>query len=192
MASRSREPPSPGTRRSASGARQLTVTLTEAGCPTGTLKPAVLTWTELGWHCRPWVVRLLLATDWASCWAWPAVRAMEAARALAQSGLWPSNARLLDPAEAALTGAAPEGLALLVLGFESADHPLDAWIARAVECCRDLGGDVADGPTTSTDGAEGARAGLGQGNDRRLRRTVWRETRESLPACDRGGPATWR
>ena len=50
-------------------------------------------------------------------------------RALAQSGLRPANCRLLDPAEAALTGAAPDGTALLVLGFESADHPLDAWIA---------------------------------------------------------------
>jgi alkyldihydroxyacetonephosphate synthase len=64
----------------------------------------------------------------------------EAVRALAQSGLWPSNCRLLDPGEAGLTGAAPEGKALLVLGFESADHPLDAWIERGIECCADHGG----------------------------------------------------
>ncbi|MEA2457724.1 MAG: alkyldihydroxyacetonephosphate synthase, partial [Thermoleophilaceae bacterium] len=49
--------------------------------------------------------------------------------------------------------------ALLVLGFESADHPLDAWIARAVECCRDHGGHVADGPKSSDGGGEGAREG---------------------------------
>ena len=66
----------------------------------------------------------------------------EAVRALAQSGLWPSNCRLLDPGEAGLTGAAPEGKALLVLGFESADHPLDAWMARALELCADHGGDA--------------------------------------------------
>ena len=36
-------------------------------------------------------------------------------------GSAPSNCRLLDPGEAALTGAAESG-ALLVLGFESADH----------------------------------------------------------------------
>jgi alkyldihydroxyacetonephosphate synthase len=66
----------------------------------------------------------------------------EAVRALAQSGLWPSNCRLLDPGEAALTGAAPDGKALLVLGFESADHELDAWIERALECCADHGGDA--------------------------------------------------
>ena len=39
-----------------------------------------------------------------------------AVRALAQSGLHPSNCRLLDPGEAALTGAAQDGGALLVLG----------------------------------------------------------------------------
>ena len=70
----------------------------------------------------------------------------EAVRALAQSGLYPSNCRLLDPGEAGLTGAAPEGRALLVLGFESADHPLDAWMARAAELCRDHGGELPDEP----------------------------------------------
>jgi alkyldihydroxyacetonephosphate synthase len=63
----------------------------------------------------------------------------EAVRALSQSGLYPANCRLLDPGEAALTGAAP-GAALLVLGFESADHPVDRWMDRALELCRDHGG----------------------------------------------------
>ena len=89
-----------------------------------------------------------------------------AARALAQSGLWPSGCRLLDPEEAALTGAGPEGRALLVLGFESADHPLDAWIKRALECCGDHGGEAPDGPRMS--GPDG----------------------ESSPSD--GGVATWR
>ena len=64
----------------------------------------------------------------------------EAVRALSQSGLHPSNCRLLDPDEAALTGAAPDGRALLVLGFESADHELGPWMARALELCEDHGG----------------------------------------------------
>jgi alkyldihydroxyacetonephosphate synthase len=82
-----------------------------------------------------------------------------AVRALGQSGLHPSNCRLLDPSEAALTGAAPEGRALLVLGFESADHPLDAWMDRAVECCRDHGGELPVAPAVGERGeAEGARA----------------------------------
>jgi alkyldihydroxyacetonephosphate synthase len=65
----------------------------------------------------------------------------EAVRALSQSGLYPTNCRLLDPGEAALTGAAAEG-ALLVLGFESADHPVDPWMDRAVELANDHGGTV--------------------------------------------------
>ena len=64
----------------------------------------------------------------------------QAVRALSQSGLHPSNCRLLDPGEAALTGAAPDGQALLVLGFESADHELGPWLARALELCADHGG----------------------------------------------------
>jgi alkyldihydroxyacetonephosphate synthase len=80
----------------------------------------------------------------------------EAVRSLAQSGLWPSNCRLLDPGEAGLTGAAPNGKALLVLGFESADHPLDPWIERALECCADHGGEVAH---TSNDAAREGGAG---------------------------------
>jgi alkyldihydroxyacetonephosphate synthase len=83
---------------------------------------------------------------------------VEAVRALTQSGLWPSNCRLLDPGEAELMAGAPPGVALLVLGFESADHPLDAWIARAAECCRDHGGELVDGPSTSASGT-GAREG---------------------------------
>ncbi len=70
----------------------------------------------------------------------------DAVRELAQSGLHPSNCRLLDPGEAALTGAAPDGRALLVLGFESADHPLEPWMDRAVELCRDHGGELPEPP----------------------------------------------
>src|SRR5215208_2943341 len=64
-----------------------------------------------------------------------------AVRALTQSGLYPSNCRLLDPGEAALTGASADG-ALLVLGFESADHPLDAWMDRAAQVCAEHDGRV--------------------------------------------------
>ena len=55
-----------------------------------------------------------------------------AVRALSQSGLNPANCRLIDPAEAALTGAGDGSAALLVLGFESADHDVEPWMsARA-------------------------------------------------------------
>ncbi|HXU99330.1 MAG TPA: FAD-binding oxidoreductase [Caulobacteraceae bacterium] len=66
--------------------------------------------------------------------------AARAVRALSQSGLFPSNCRLLDPAEAAANGVADGTVAILVLGFESADHPLDAWMARALELTQDHGG----------------------------------------------------
>jgi alkyldihydroxyacetonephosphate synthase len=60
-----------------------------------------------------------------------------AARAISQAGLYPSNCRLLDPG----TGAE----AVLIVAFESADHSLDPWMARALECCRDHGGRVPEG-----------------------------------------------
>jgi alkyldihydroxyacetonephosphate synthase len=65
----------------------------------------------------------------------------DAVRELAQSGLNPSNCRLLDEVEAALTGAGPPGRALLVLGFESAHHPVDGLMGQALEVARDHGGD---------------------------------------------------
>ena len=66
--------------------------------------------------------------------------AARAVRAIAQSGLYPANCRILDPQEAANTGAGDGSAAIMVLGFESADHELGAWHARALECCRDFGG----------------------------------------------------
>ena len=68
--------------------------------------------------------------------------AARAVRAVAQAGLYPSNCRILDPQEAFNTGAAEGGVAIMVLAFESGDHPLDAWMARALECCADHGGTV--------------------------------------------------
>ena len=76
-----------------------------------------------------------------------------AARALAQSGLHPANARLLDAGEARLHRVAFDGTAVLLVGFESADHPLGPWLDRALELARDHGGTVATGPKFSDDGA---------------------------------------
>ena len=54
-----------------------------------------------------------------------------AARALGQSGLWPSNCRLLDATEAMITGAGDGSAHLLLIGFESATQPVDGALARA-------------------------------------------------------------
>src|SRR2546423_412221 len=59
--------------------------------------------------------------------------ASRAVRAIAQAGLYPANCRILDPQEAHNTGAGDGRAAILVLAFESGDHPVDAWIARALE-----------------------------------------------------------
>ncbi|MGH7987464.1 MAG: FAD-binding oxidoreductase [Candidatus Binataceae bacterium] len=64
----------------------------------------------------------------------------KAARAIAQAGLYPANCRLLDPGEAANAGANEGDASVLVLAFESADHPLDPWLKRALECAADFGG----------------------------------------------------
>jgi alkyldihydroxyacetonephosphate synthase len=62
-----------------------------------------------------------------------------AVRALAQTRLFPTNCRLLDPGEATLTASAPAGTALLVLGFEGSGE-VGAAMARALELCRAAGG----------------------------------------------------
>jgi alkyldihydroxyacetonephosphate synthase len=66
----------------------------------------------------------------------------ECVRAISQAGLHPSNCRLLDAGEAALTMAGDGSHALLVLGFESADHPVQEAMARALQLCAEHGGAV--------------------------------------------------
>ncbi len=66
--------------------------------------------------------------------------AARAVRAISQAGLYPANCRILDPQEAHNTGAGDGKAAIMVLAFELGDHPLDAWIGRALECCADHGG----------------------------------------------------
>jgi alkyldihydroxyacetonephosphate synthase len=67
--------------------------------------------------------------------------AVNCVRALSQSGLYPANCRLLDPAEVAFAGVGDRQSPTLVLGFESSDHDLSAWMARALELVRDYGGE---------------------------------------------------
>ena len=74
---------------------------------------------------------------------------VEATRALSQSALFPTNCRLLDGGEAAVAAGTTGVGALLVLGFESADHPVDAWMTRAVELCLDHHGTIPAGVSTS-------------------------------------------
>jgi alkyldihydroxyacetonephosphate synthase len=68
----------------------------------------------------------------------------EAVRELSQSGLDPANCRLLDADEAAFTGAGTGESALLVLGFESAHHPVDEPMRIAVESALGHGGNASE------------------------------------------------
>jgi alkyldihydroxyacetonephosphate synthase len=63
-----------------------------------------------------------------------------ASRALSQSGLHPSNCRLIDAQEAGVTGASDGFHAVLMLGFESTDRDVEPWMSQALECCADHGG----------------------------------------------------
>jgi alkyldihydroxyacetonephosphate synthase len=87
--------------------------------------------------------------------------AAAAVRDISQSGLFPANCRLLDAGEALISAAVDDGSALLVLGFESADHPVDAAMARGAEIARAHGGNIADGikVTTPDDEAAAGREG---------------------------------
>jgi len=85
--------------------------------------------------------------------------AVAAARALVQSGLAPSNARLLDGNEARLGRVRFDGSSVLLIGFESADHPLSAWLARAVELATDHGGEIIAGPSERDDASRAGAAG---------------------------------
>jgi alkyldihydroxyacetonephosphate synthase len=75
-----------------------------------------------------------------------------AVRAVVQAGLAPSNCRLVDAREAALTFAGDGSSALLVLGFESAGAPVQERMAAALALCAEAGG-------TWEEQAEGARGG---------------------------------
>ncbi|HZX85191.1 MAG TPA: FAD-binding oxidoreductase, partial [Reyranella sp.] len=64
----------------------------------------------------------------------------DAVREITQAGLYPANCRLLEAREALPNIPWSSEEAVLVLAFESADHPLDAWMKRALEICAGHGG----------------------------------------------------
>jgi alkyldihydroxyacetonephosphate synthase len=84
--------------------------------------------------------------------------AARAVREISQSGLYPSNCRLLDALEAVTTGAGSGEKSLLVLGFESPHHPVDAPMELALEIARGHGG-IADEVRSRADRSEAPAAG---------------------------------
>jgi alkyldihydroxyacetonephosphate synthase len=82
----------------------------------------------------------------------------EAARAIAQAKLWPANLRVLDPGEGAAMAGLDGKTAILIIGFESADVPQDAFIKEAVSIARDAGGQVDDDEIVISPAPAGAKA----------------------------------
>ena len=77
-----------------------------------------------------------------------------ASREIVQTGLDPANCRLIDELEALQTGSGDGTHALLVLGFESTDAPVDHDLDRALEIAASHGGEWDEG----SGGAGGAGA----------------------------------
>jgi alkyldihydroxyacetonephosphate synthase len=105
--------------------------------------------------------------------------AVACVRTLSQSGLNPSNCRLLDPLETVFSGVGDGRSAILVLAFESADHPLQAWMARALELVGDHGGrwdGDAVARSMSDEGSSEHRSGAaGAWREAFLRMPYWRD-----------------
>ncbi len=68
----------------------------------------------------------------------------DAVREISQAGLYPANCRLLDAVESETSSAGPPGKAILVLGFESAHHPVDDPMALAIEAAAAHGGEAGE------------------------------------------------
>ncbi|MDH5737281.1 MAG: FAD-binding oxidoreductase [Gammaproteobacteria bacterium] len=81
----------------------------------------------------------------------------QAVRALSQAWLFPTNCRLIDKEEAAPMAGGEH--AMLIIGFESADHPVDAWMARALELVADHGGEFDPSVLTQKDSNKAGAAG---------------------------------
>jgi alkyldihydroxyacetonephosphate synthase len=105
--------------------------------------------------------------------------AARAVREISQSGLYPSNCRLLDALEAATTGAGSGETNLLVLGFESANLPVDEPMRLALDIAQSHGGVPNSPPPGRTGGGvdqsrSGAASGGGDGDGRSSAVESWR------------------
>jgi len=104
--------------------------------------------------------------------------AVAATRALAQSGLHPSNCRLLDRAEARFSGTGDQPV--LLVAFESAAHPVADLLGQALECCTDHGG-RADNPAHIADANPGTGAATAAPTGRDRAADTWRQAFFDLP-----------
>ncbi len=107
--------------------------------------------------------------------------AVTATRRVVQARLTPANCRLLDRNEAMLNEVAMDGSHVLLLGFESVDHPVESDLDRALEICEAEGGRVPEPPTyerpddATADGGNGA-GGEDDDTDRDGEEGDWRSS----------------
>jgi alkyldihydroxyacetonephosphate synthase len=117
----------------------------------GTLGVITRAWMRLQDRPRFRASASVLFEDFADAW--------QAAREIGQSGLWPANCRLLDHNEALVSGSGDGSRSILIVTFESADHELDASMARAAEICRGHRGTVPEQALSTSSEAAAARQG---------------------------------
>ena len=68
-------------------------------------------------------------------------KAVEATRQLSQSGLFPTNARLIDHMEAFSNGLGDGQSTVVIIGFESHQHAVDHKLEDALQICKNLEGE---------------------------------------------------
>jgi alkyldihydroxyacetonephosphate synthase len=123
----------------------------------------------------------------------------EAVREISQADLHPSNCRLLDAVESDTSSAGPPGKAVLVLGFESAHHPVEGPMEIAVEAARAHGGEPGElkgggseqpGRAARRDAPAPGSANAGEGQQEGDAVNAWRHAflfapylRDSMVAC---------
>lgn len=153
----------------------------------GTLGVITSAWLRV----RPRPARRASRPVWFPSWA----AGVDAVRDVAQSGLAPSNLRLLDAGEAARTAGGDGRRPVLLLAFESADEPVDARLAAALRRIRPYGGtwDDATGAGGSGDEAGAAESwrssflAMPYLRDALIRLGVLAETFETAVTWDRFG-----
>lgn len=92
---------------------------------------------------------------------------VEATREIVQARLYPANCRLLDSNEAMLNELAFDGSHLLLVGFESTDHPVEDDLRKALDIAETHGGRCPDGPTIedrTSESADGDRVDSTEGS----------------------------
>lgn len=107
--------------------------------------------------------------------------AVEAARRLSQSKLYPSNCRLVDPLEAVGMGLGTGRHAMLLLNFESSVHSPAPLLKQALKLCAQSGGQWKRNQVYVKSSSEGERAGgAGKWRDSFLKAPYMRDELASL------------